>query len=230
MMIRELMKSIRSRQRGNPLNALLASQVSVALVMGSLVMSLSACTPKNIELPTTPTPSLFDYSRSDLEGLVEFANRFGTLPDSARIAVCREMDLSEKERKHDPRGLTLHQAAGQIFFPNCTSSPALQEKLKALAENSETPADLKPFASLSLQLILRQENQSSALLQAQKKARTKSTGNGTRRKLESPEKEASVIDDPSKISPPAPIPDDVARKKLEALRNLEKSMDRALKP
>lgn len=229
-MMRELTPPSESRHPSISCLALHASRISGALLTGALVMNLSACTPKKAELSAAPTPSPFDYSRSDLEGLVEFANRFGTLPDSARIAVCREMDLAEKERKNESRALTLHQAAAQMFLQNCSSSPALQEKLKGLAENPETPPDQRQFASLCLQLILRQESQSNALVQAQKKARSKSNGNGSRRKLDPPEKDASVIDDPSKPSSAGPIPEDVARKKLEAIRNLEKSMDRTLKP
>lgn len=226
----EYLAPSRSNPRCKALVKFLKPLTLDVLMMGGLILSVSACTPNKIEMPSTPPPNLFDYSRSDLTGLVEFANRFGTLPDSAKIAICREMDLSEKEQKNDPRGLTLHQAAGQIFLSSCSVSIALQEKLKALAESSESSADQRQFASLSLQLILRQENQTNALIQAQKKARAKSNGNGIHRKLETTDKEAPAIDDSFKQTIPTPIPDDVARKKLEALRNLEKSMDRTLKP
>ena len=230
MMPPEYLTPSRSNTRCNALVKLLKPKTLNVLIVGGLILSISACTPNKIEIPTPPPTNLFDYSRSDLPGLIEFANRFGTLPDSAKIAICREMDLSEKEGKNDPRGLTLHQAAAQIFLPSCSAAIALQEKLKALADSSESSADQKLFASLSLQLILRQENQTNALIQAQKKARAKPNGNGTHRKPETLEKEPPAIDDAFKQATPPPIPDDVARKKLEALRNLEKSMDRTLKP
>lgn len=198
--------------------------------MALVVMTLGGCTPKKTEITPIPPANLFDYSRSDLGGLVEFANRFGTLPDSARIAVCREMEVSEKEVKNDQRGLTLHQAAGQLFLASCTNAPGLQEKLKALAENSELPLDQRQFAGLAQQLIASHEIQNNALIQAQKKVRTKSAGGAARRKTDPSERETPLVDDPSKPAPPAPLTDDVARKKLEALRNLEKSMDRDLKP
>jgi hypothetical protein len=199
-------------------------------LMATLVLSLSACTPKQAEVRPNPPPNPFDYSRSDLEGLVEFSNRFGTLPGSARIAVCREMEVFEKEGKKNGHGLTLHQAAAQIFFANCSPSPVLEEKLKSLLENPETPPDQKQFASLAQQLIARQESQSNALIQAQRKARAKSINGGIHRKPDSTDRETPSGEDASKPSLPVPISDDVARKKLEALRNLEKSMDRGLRP
>lgn len=219
-----------SLREESPLLRLQATSLSGILVMALVALNLSACAPKKVEAPFPPPKDPFDYSRLDLEGLVEFTNRFGMLPDSARLAICREMELSDKEKKNDSRGLTLHQAAGQIFLANCSPSPELQEKLNALLENPETSTDQRQFANLVRQLITRQESQNNALIQAQKKARSKSNGNGSRRKSEGTEREAPPQEDPSKIPLPSPPPEDVARKKLEAIRNLEKSMDRGLTP
>lgn len=204
--------------------------LSYPFAMAALVVSLSACTPKPAEVRPNPPPNPFDYSRSDLLGLVEFSNRFGTLPDSARIAICREMEVLDKEGKKTGTGLTLHQAAAQIFLDKCSPSLALQEKLKSLLENPDVLIDQKQFASLAQQLIARQESQSNALIQAQKRARAKATNGSLHRKPENMDREAPSGEDASKLPLPAPVSDDVARKKLEALRNLEKSMDRGLRP
>ncbi|MEY4684531.1 MAG: hypothetical protein RLZ25_990 [Pseudomonadota bacterium] len=230
MMMIEYLSARRSSPKIHPLSRLLKNLLRRPLAMTLVVISLSACAPKKVDTPAAPPQNPFDYSRSDLGGLIEFANRFGALPDSARLAVCREMELSDKEKRNNPQGLTLHQAAGQIFLAQCSPQLDLQEKLKLLVDNPDTPPDQRQFASLALQLIVRLESQNNALMQAQKKARARSTGSLARRKPEGTERDIPAADDSTRFLVPTPLPDDVARKKLEAIRNLEKSMDRGLTP
>lgn len=216
--------------RGGHLKPLRPPSIPAPLLVGLVLMHLCACAPKKVDAPFPTPKDPFDYSRPDLAGLIEFSNRFGMLPDSARLAICREMELADKEKNTDSRALTLHQAAAQIFLPSCNPSLEFQNKQRLLLDDPETPAEQKQFANLAEQLISRQESQNNALIQAQKKARSKLVSGGVRRKTEGSDRETPLQDEPAKPLLPASPPDDVARKKLEALRNLEKSMDRGLPP
>ncbi len=186
------------------------------------------CTAKQIDVHEVKKANPFDYEETDISSILEFANRFALQDEATQSRICTELQQQATGKPAISSGIALHLAATQLFIPSCGDLPQVQTRLVALSQDESAPSDQRYFAMMALRLVA-QHNEKTTRKPTKRVKSRKSAATGTKavsgeRAENRPEENVS----PSSTS--APPTDAIARKKLEALRNLEKAMDRAPTP
>lgn len=201
------------------------------LLLICLGFPLWSCSQKTIDNPRSKGLHSSNYSDSDLSEILQFANRFALADEDAQSQICRDLTRVAADGQNIDTGLILHAAAAELFVPTCTPSAPLHARLVALSQDESAPADQRNFAIMTLRLKALHEDQGSRLPIKKGKARKPSASPATP-KPQPTDRKTPTSDEAKTRKPEAPITSDdaLARKKLEALRNLEKAMDRSPTP
>lgn len=146
------------------------------------------------------------YSQSTIDDLLAFGASMTTMPDSSRADLC--ISLVDSQKNAALNSVQLQLMVGRLLSDACGDIPKIVEEVEAIEPKYASDDRLQRLISINLQALKRMHK-----LEHKKRVEMRKS------------KKAKMIVEPKGVTEPSQNEADFLRKKLEAIRSIDKQMN-----